>query len=368
MNRRKDGGRLKVLVLYTELAPYILSCFRALAIGHDIEVHIVHWPVNPEAPFTLSFDDLHPHERRSMDDAALLRLAQELDPDLVLCSGWIDKSYLKVCHALRKKGAVTVLCSDTAWRGDLRQRVAVLVGEVLFKRMFSHAWVTGERQREYALRLGFPETHIHTGFYAADTELFLSLGRQLLMERTTSWPHRFLCVARYIAVKNHQLLCDAFAELCNNGEAGDWELWCTGTGELFGRVSGSTSGRNDRIRHLGFVQVDRMPEVMRQCGVFILPSAYEPWGVVVHEHACAGFPLVLSTEIRAAERFLRDGENGILFPANDKEALKNAMRTLIAKSDAQLAAMGQRSLERGADWGPAQWAATAAALIQERHA
>lgn len=356
-----------MLVLYTELAPYVLACLQALVTEHGAEVHIVRWPVNDEAPFQLRFEGMRAYERRDLDDAALMQLATDLAPDLVLCSGWIDKSYLKVCRALRAQGAVTVMCSDTAWQGKPRQWVAALGGRFLFGRIFSHAWVTGERQYAYARKLGFAPRNIRTGFYAADTDRFLPLGEQLLAERTTAWPHRFLCVARYIAVKNHALLCEAFAELCDRGEAGDWELWCTGTGELQATVANSTAGRHARIKHLGFVQADDMPDIVRQCGVFILPSAYEPWGVVVHEHACAGFPLALSTEVRAAERFLRDGENGVSFPANDKDALLRAMRSIIASRDEHLAAMGRRSQALGAEWGPSSWASVAACLIPQRH-
>lgn len=358
----------RILVLYTELAPYVVACLRALVAELRADVHVVHWPVNKEAPFRLEMGEgVHRYDRSMTDDGALLALARQLDPDLVLCSGWIDKGYLKVCRKLRSGGAHTVMCSDTAWRGDLKQRVATVIGKATLHGIFSHAWVTGERQRTYALKLGFEPGVIRTGFYAADIDRFLPLGRAAIADRTRGWPHRFLCVARYIGVKNHQLLCDAFAELCHAGQAGDWELWFTGTGELFDAVTNSPSGRHPRIKHLGFVQVDDMPDVLTDCGVFILPSAYEPWGVVVQELACAGFPLALSSEVRAAERFLSEGINGMTFPAGDKEALERTMRAFVDKSDAQLAAMGAKSIGTGAAWGPQAWVRTAATMIPERN-
>jgi glycosyltransferase involved in cell wall biosynthesis len=258
---------------------------------------------------------------------------------------------------------VTVLGSDTAWQGKPRQWVAALGGRFVLPRIFSRAWVTGDRQALYARKLGFSADRIHKGFYAADTDRFLPLGSALLAVRKEKWPHRFLCVARYIGVKNHQLLCDAFADSCEEGQMGDWELWCTGTGELFNEVSNSDHGRHPRIQHKGFVQADAMEEVVRQCGVFVLPSAYEPWGVVVQEQACAGLPLALSSEVRAAERFLEPGRNGVVFPANDKDALKAALRSFVAMSDAQLAEQGTRSHALGAQWSPRHWAEMAANMI-----
>lgn len=46
-----------------------------------------------------------------------------------------------------------------------------------------------------------------------------------------------------------------------------------------------------------------MTNLMKQCGVFILPSRIEPWGVVVHEFSAAGFPLLLSDQVGSAESF-----------------------------------------------------------------
>jgi glycosyltransferase involved in cell wall biosynthesis len=304
------------------------------------------------------------YDRPVLDDAALLALVQGIAPDVAFASGWVDKGYLKACRALRTKGIPTVMCSDTAWRGDARQWAAVATARLWLPGTFSHAWVTGEAQSTYATRLGFPAAHIGRGFYSADVERFSGMAARL---DKGPLPHRFLCVARYIPTKGHQLLCDAFAELCDAGGAGDHELWIAGTGEMHAQVTTSPSGRHQRIRHLGFVQAEDMPEVMRQCGIFVLPSTHEPWGVVVHEHACAGFPLVLSSAVGASERFLREGRNGITFRSGDGADLRRALAAMIAWSDAERLRMGAASHTLGMAWGPHQWAAAAMRFIPTGH-
>ena len=103
-----------MLVLYTELAPYVLACLNALVTAHEVEVHLVRWPVNREAPFELAF---HPqvkvYGRHELDDRALMELAHRVKPRLVLASGWIDKGYLRVCRSLRARGIRTVMTFDT---------------------------------------------------------------------------------------------------------------------------------------------------------------------------------------------------------------------------------------------------------------
>lgn len=355
---------INALFLYTELAPYFLACLRALVEEHDVHVHLVRWPVNKEAPFDLSFHErVTVHAREAMSDDGPRALVERLDPDIVFASGWVDKGYLGACRLARAAGKPTVMCSDTAWRGTFRQLAAVTTVRFWIHRVFSHAWVTGDAQANYARRLGFAERALRKGFYSADVDRFLPLAARSEAAPGGSFPHRFLCVARYIPTKGHQYLCDAFADLCDENQAGDWELWIAGTGELFDRVRTSPSGRHPRIKHLGFIQADAMPGVMARCGVFVLPSTYEPWGVVVHEHACAGFPLLLSSAVGAAERFLVDGANGHRFIAGDTRTLKSMLRMMVLSTDDELRAMGERSVALGREWTPRHWARTAMSFL-----
>ena len=357
----------KILFLYTELAPYFLACIERLVKDHDVEVHIVRWPVNKEAPFALNFPDrVHVYDRNAYDELPLFRLVHSINPDIVFASGWIDKGYLKVCRSMRAAGKPTVMCSDTAWRGGLRQWAAVGTSRFWLRRTFSHAWVTGEAQALYARFLGFPPYAIKRGFYSADVERFAPLADRFEPAKRAKFPHRFLCVARYIPTKGHQTICDAFAEVCDAGQAGDWELWFIGTGELEDAVKNSTCGKHPRIKHIGFVQAEEMHSYLEHTGVFILASTYEPWGVVVHEHAVAGFPLILSDAVGAAERFLKENHNGLRFTAGDKESLKATFRKFVAMSDDELRRMGFASAELGKNWSPKEWASVVMELIQDR--
>lgn len=353
----------KVLFLYTETAPYFLASVERLVKDHAVEAHIVRWPVNQEAPFEVkAVEHITIHERSEFNETSLRRFANNLKPDLVLASGWVDKGYLQVCRDAHRRGTPTVMVSDTAWRGGLKQWAAVAAARFWLPRTFSHAWVTGEAQALYAEYLGFPRDHVRRGFYVADLDRFSPLAAQFKDLKTAHFPHRFLCVARYIPSKGHQYLVEAFAELADTGEAKDWELWCIGTGELH-----ALAHQHARIKHIGFVQPENVWRFMEQSGVFILPSLYEPWGVVVHEHAAAGFPLVLSDAVGARHRFLHEGRNGHCFVAGNKESLKEAMRKVIATPDAELVAMGLRSAELAAGWGQKDWAGTLMGMIDQGH-
>lgn len=362
-----SATRKHVLVLYTELAPYVLASLKAFVEQAGVAITLVRWPVNAEAPFDLSF---HPaitvHDRRTLRTAALMDLAARCSPDLVLASGWVDKGYLKVCRAMHANGVPTVMTFDTAWRGGPKQWASAAMGRTWIPATFSHAWATGERQAHYARLLGFKKDSIRTGFYAADTRPFLLAYPTAAAGRAKEFPHRFICVARYIPTKGQQVLCDAFAALCDAGLARDWELHLVGVGESFDAVRNTASGQHPRIIHRGFVQAGDMPELLATAGVSVLPSLYEPWGVVVQEHACMGLPLLLSDAVGAKERFLTVGANGDVHRAGDRKDLERSLLTVIECKDNELLSMGERSALLGAAWTPEHWAEVATELLQQR--
>ena len=338
---------MKVLFLYTELAGYFLSCIDSL-LKRDIEVHIVRWPVNKEAPFSFSFSDkIKIYDRHELKRKDLLALVQKISPDLILCSGWIDKDYLKVCREFRGKIPVVALM-DNKWKGTLRQRIGILLGKRMIHNSFSHCWVPGNLQKEFAKRLGFDDQHLKRGFYSCDFESFHALYIRNKQQKKESFPHKLLYMGRYYEFKGIKDLWQAFSEL-QKENPNDWELWCLGTGTV-------PPVEHPRIKHFGFIQSNKMGEFAAQTGVFVLPSHVEPWGVVVHEFASAGFPLICSNEVGASEAFVRNGENGLLFKSGNITELKNVLKNIFAMTNQQLYEMGEKSASLADRITPEKWA------------
>ena len=334
----------KIAFLYSEVAGYFLACAKELS--KSAEVLVVRWPVNAEAPF--EFDDLDGIQivdRSNFDQASLEQFMTEFNPDVLVCSGWMDKGYLKVAKKFRKKIPV-VLTLDNHWTGSLKQRIACLLSPFTLKRTFTHAWVPGEVQKKYAHHLGF-DGKIMKDFYCADVSLFDATYRQTFPKKKEHFPKRFLYVARYVRHKGIFEMWEAFQQL-QREMPNDWELWCLGTGEEWeNRVEA------EKIRHFGFVQPAEMQDYILQTSVYILPSKFEPWGVTVQEFAVCGYPLLLSSAIGAKEKYLKD--NGFEFEPGNVEAIKNAMKQIIEMPEEELIKMGERSHEIGASYTPEDW-------------
>lgn len=346
----------RLLILYTELAGYTVACLERFAEKYpETELHLVRWPVNNEAPFQFSFGNaIKIYDRKQYDRAQLLKLADEIKPDAILCSGWIDKDYVRVCRKFNSEIPV-VLLMDNKWLGTFKQQIARIVSRFSIRKIYNKVWVPGKDQVEYAIRLGFPKSDISTGFYSADLRFFETQFNENREAKRNHFPHRFIYAGRYYDFKGVNELWNAFVKL-KSENTNDWELWCLGTGDV-------PPLEHPAIRHFGFVQPAEMKEPLKETGVFILPSKVEPWGVVVHEFAGAGFPLLLSKQTGAASAFLREGKNGFSFDPQDQDSILMAMKSVIGLSDSKLAEMGEQSHELALEISPDKWADTLQSLI-----
>lgn len=347
---------MKILFLYTELAEYFLACVHAFIFNRNAEVHIVRYAVNKEAPFLFAFpDNLKIYERNQFSKKSIMDLADKISPDVIYCSGWIDKEYLSVCEKYRHKIPV-IVGFDGKWTGSFRQRLGVLFKEITINKYFSHCWIPGNPQMEFAIRLGFDKKNILSGFYSCDYNFFHDIYSGAIESKKRKFPHRFIFVGRYYEFKGVQYLWQAFSELSDESK-NDWELWCFGTGNVH-------PVQHPKIKHFGFVQPKEMARYISETGVFILPSRFEPWGVVVHEFAAAGFPLLCSHAVGAASVFLKENENGFIFQSKNLNELKSVMRKIIAMSDEQLFQMGEKSAELASQITPDKWANTLRSVIK----
>lgn len=337
----------KIVFLYTELAGYFLSCISELNKRKDVEVFIVRWPVNKEAPFAFNFSEaVKVYNRKEYTDETLSKLISDINPSAIYCSGWIDKGYLKVCKLFKQKIPV-IVGFDNQWKGNIKQHIASLISFKTIHPYFNYCWVPGKPQYEFALRLGFKPKQILTGFYVADYDLFHKLYEKYQQSKSKNFPKRFIYIGRYYDFKGVEEMWQAFINLDSRINT-DWELWCLGIGDISPVV-------HPKIKHFGFVQPENLEHYVSQTGVFVLPSRFEPWGVVVHEFAAAGFPLLCSKAVGANSAFLEDGINGYVFETNNVASIEKMMEKIISKSTLELTTMAAVSAKKAATITPQKW-------------
>ena len=164
--------------------------------------------------------------------------------------------------------------------------------------------------------------------------------RQAAKPSLRGYPHRFLFVGRFHANKGLDVLCWARGKTYAEASSMIGDLTLIGNGPLEGMLKNSP-----RVTVKNFMQPEELAKESANAGVFVLPSRIEPWGVVVHEFAATGLPLVLSDACGAGTDFLVSGYNGLSFPSENIPELSRALASIVQMSDDALRRMGKRSFD-----------------------
>ena len=120
------------------------------------------------------------------------------------------------------------------------------------------------------------------------------------------------------------------------------------------------------IYHHGFLQSDELLTFMAEGGVFVLPSHKEPWGVVVHEFAAAGFPLLLSDRVNSGTSLLVEGKNGYTFKAKNMKDLEKSLDKIMNLNSSELIEMAKFSRELSQKLSVSRWLKTVEVLVNRR--
>ncbi|MGH9541795.1 MAG: glycosyltransferase family 4 protein [Terriglobales bacterium] len=151
-------------------------------------------------------------------------------------------------------------------------------------------------------------------------------------------------VGRLSPEKGLDGLLHAAAELAARFPEVRWAL--VGDGPQRGALEQLTSklGIADRVIFTG--RREDMPGVYASLDALLLPSLDEGLPMVVLEAMAAGRP-VLASRVGAIGHVIRDGENGLLAPPGDVEALRGAIERLLAEPGlgARLGAAARATIE-----------------------
>ena len=151
----------------------------------------------------------------------------------------------------------------------------------------------------------------------------------LALARADGEPPRLLCVGTVSPRKGQDLLVRALACLRDT----PWHCDCIGSStrdpDFAGAVAGliHEAGLDDRIQLHGECDDAHLRAAYAGADLFVLPSHYEGYGMVVTEAISAGLP-VLTTTGGALSETLPPGA-GIAVPPDDVDALTEALAALI---------------------------------------
>lgn len=142
-------------------------------------------------------------------------------------------------------------------------------------------------------------------------------------------PLSFLAVGSIVPRKGFATLIDAFGSIADRA----WHLTCAGSLERAPATSAlvlervQEIGLADRIDFVGELDADALARRYDRADVFVLPTFYEGYGMVVAEAIARGIP-VISTPTGGIPTLVGE-DAGILVPVADAPALARALAAII---------------------------------------
>lgn len=291
--------------------------------------------------------------------------------DAVWVHGWGHIGLRQAIRAASALGLLVLLRGESTldpgpvtWKRRLRDAYA----RRLLRRVAGCLCI-GSWNREFYQSFGVPQDRLFSVPYAVDNAWFQARcaeaapRREAFRRELGPEPGRpvILFAAKFIPVKAPEILLQAYQEAWNaergapNGNRKSDRgvrpyLLFVGDGPMRGQLeaqAGALLGGD--VRFLGFRNQTELPALYDLCNLFVLPSRFEPWGLVVNEVMNAGRPVLVSDRVGAGPDLVRGGETGWVFPANDVAALAAALHDACA-DPARLARMGKAARERINCW------------------
>lgn len=198
--------------------------------------------------------------------------------------------------------------------GGLRSRL-ILALERLALRRASLVITASEADRDLLMELhGVPAKKMRVVPNPVDTDLFLPRSERPVRPCLVTY------IGRLEPQKGVDMLIDAVSQ------APGAELRVVGDGSLRAKLEEQASGM--AVEFTGAVPNERLPELMAETAVFVLPSLFEGTPKALLEAMACGVAVV-ATRVPGTDGIVADGETGMVVEPN-AEAIASAITALLA--------------------------------------
>jgi len=300
-----------------------------------------------------------PTDRISFSRPWNVGLARRLDEGR-FTAVWVD-GYMRLFNwraiAAAKSRGMRVLLRDEAQefsreRGPLR-RLAKRAFFGALRQAVDYYLAIGSLNRNYYLSLGVDPQRIVTMPYAVDNDFFQTGCRIASKHREefratlglqTNRPV-ILYAGKLYGRKRPEDVLEAYRRLSKDGLSEPLPyLVYVGDGQARPALEARAKSLGwSTVKFVGFKNQTELPAFFDLCDVFVIPSSFEPWGLIVNEVMNAGRPVIGSDRVGACYDLLRNGVNGFVYRAEDVNQLHQTLTKILANTEMR-EQMGKSSL------------------------
>lgn len=257
-------------------------------------------------------------------------------PDVVLVSGWNNRAHIRAAKAARASGAMVGLCMDNQWREAPKQWLGRATSPLVIRPVFDFALVPGERQAQFAQRLGFRGRDIMTGLFVRPPD----------SDDVAPSAQNFLYLGAREERKGFSTTLRAYQRYRREAEE-PWNLVLAGAGR---RIS------EPGIIDLGFLscRAEVVSAMQRTCCT-IMVGRREAYGIALLEAAAAGHVLIAAHTVGAVPHIVQDWYNGRTVEPDAPDQLSHAMLSVHGLASSEIVEWSRRSRELAGPYSATRW-------------
>lgn len=210
-----------------------------------------------------------------------------------------------------------------------------LAARLVFRRA-SAVTAPSEELKQAAIKI-WPQSKIHLLTWGADPQIFHSRPNNPALRNSLGLNNEqtvILTIGRMVYKKGFDILIEAWATLA--GQYPQHRLVIAGDGPLRIELTKLIEQDNltDSVFLPGEISWHMVPEYLSLARIFVLPSVLDRSGnldglpTVLLEAMSCGIP-VIASHLAGIPEIIEDGQNGLLFPAGDSQALARKLVYLL---------------------------------------
>lgn len=326
-----DGRICRVALVTNIPAPYRIPVYNLIGPETGIDLHLVYCAARePNREWNLpALDRPHHYLRETYVNFRgsyihfnpdVVRCLREIEPDVVITTGFNPTHLLAFGYALRRGCAHVPMTDGTVLSEQKLSWLHRLIRRLVFRR--SRAFVAAARAGlDIYRRYGCPEDSLFRSALCVDNAAFA--GHAGGNKR-----YDLLFCGRIVAVKNPLFVLQV-AQATSRLIGRSVSICFVGSGPLEGAVRSSAAAMSGiEASFPGFATQEALPRRYGECRVLLLPSLWDPWGVVANEACAAGVPVIASPFAGVSGELVRDGITGFV-RALDVDAWAEAAARLL---------------------------------------
>lgn len=297
-----------ILTLNMEVMDYNFSFYKYL-VKKNFKITLVHYDKieDKNTPFELQENLNNPRLiKKSKLNIFNFKSFLNVKFELIIVSGWTNILYLFIAYYFKfKYKSKLIIAVDNFYKKSLRQKIGIyFLKFFLLHKVFDYCWIPSSFHSDLVTKIGFKRKQILNDLYSADTDFYSSMFDYSIKRKERNYPKNLLFVGRLEKVKGLDLLIEAWNSISNKK---GWKLTIVGNGSLDTKLT-----KINDCNLIPFSNKDDLLNIANNSGFFILPSRYEPWGVVIHEFVSAGLPVVCSKNCGSGKLFVQNNINGYI--------------------------------------------------------